>query len=205
MFRIHVDQRSTGVPPAGRADMITPDDVLTFWFDGDPSARRPVWFEKDATFDTACADMEAARNAARAGIYDHWAMTPRGGLALLILLDQLSRNLYRGTAEAFAADAKARAIARAMLARGFDQMLTPVERIFVYLPFEHAEDPADQDISVRLFAALDAVGGGQTVDYAVRHRNVIRRFGRFPHRNAALGRVSTAEEEAYLAEPGAGF
>jgi uncharacterized protein (DUF924 family) len=183
----------------------TPDDILTFWFGGDPSARRAVWFEKDATFDAACVDLEAARNAAKAGAYDHWAATPCGGLALLILLDQLSRNLYRGTAEAFAADAKARAIAQTMLARGFDQMLTPVERIFVYLPFEHAEDTADQDLSVRLFAALDAVTGEQTVDYAIRHRDVIRRLGRFPHRNAALGRASAAEEEAYLAEPGAGF
>ncbi len=185
--------------------MTTPDDILTFWFGGEPSARRAVWFEKDATFDRVCADLEAARNAAKAGTYDDWAQTPRGGLALLILLDQLSRNLYRGAAEAFAADAKARAIARAMLARGFDQMLTPVERVFVYLPFEHAEDPADQDLSVRLFAALNAVTGEQTAEYAIRHRDVIRRFGRFPHRNAALGRTSTAEEEAYLAEPGAGF
>ncbi len=185
--------------------MITPDDVLTFWFDGDPSARRPVWFEKDATFDAACADLEAARNAAKAGTFDHWAATPRGGLALLILLDQLSRNLYRGNGEAFAADPKARGIAQAMLARGFDEMLTPVERTFVYLPFEHSEDPADQDLSVRLFAALDAVSGRETLDHAIRHRDVIHRFGRFPHRNAALGRVSTADEEAYLAEPGAGF
>jgi uncharacterized protein (DUF924 family) len=185
--------------------MITPGDVLTFWFGSDPSARRAVWFEMDVAFDAACADLKAARNAAKAGAFDHWAATARGGLALLILLDQVSRNLYRGAAEAFAADAKARAIAHAMLARGFDRTLTPVERIFVYLPFEHAEDLADQDLSVRLFAARDAVGDGQTVDYAERHREVIRRFGRFPHRNAALGRVSTAEEEAYLAEPDDGF
>jgi uncharacterized protein (DUF924 family) len=180
-------------------------DVLRFWFAGDPATQRKVWFEKDAAFDAACADFAAARDLAKAGAFDEWAETPRGGLALLILLDQLSRNLQRGTAEAFAADAKARAIARGMLARGFDPALTPVERIFVYLPFEHSEDLADQELSVRLFEALGAAIGGETLDYAVRHRDVIRRFGRFPHRNAALGRTNTADEAAYLAEPGAGF
>jgi len=180
-------------------------DVLTFWFAGDPAAHRKVWFEKDAAFDTACADFKAACDLAKAGALDAWAETPKGGLALLILLDQVSRNLHRGTAEAFAADAKARTIARAMLARGLDQALTPVERMFVYLPFEHSEDLADQDLSVRLFAALDAASGGDIHDYAVRHRDVIRRFGRFPHRNAALGRANTPEEDAYLAEPDAGF
>jgi uncharacterized protein (DUF924 family) len=180
-------------------------DVLQFWFADGLTTDRKVWFEKDAAFDTACADFNDARDLAKAGSLDAWAETPKGGLALLILLDQFSRNLHRSTAEAFAADAKARSIARAMLARGFDQALTPVERMFVYLPFEHSEDVADQDLSVRLFAALDAVAGGDMHDHAVRHRDVIRRFGRFPHRNAALGRANTAEEDAYLAEPDAGF
>jgi uncharacterized protein (DUF924 family) len=185
-------------------------EILQFWFAGDPATDRPatqrkVWFEKDAAFDLACADFAAARDLAKAGALDAWAETPQGGLALLILLDQFSRNLHRGSAEAFASDAKARAIARAMLARGFDQALTPVERMFVYLPFEHSEDLADQDLSVRLFAALDAAAGGEVHDYAVRHRDVVRRFGRFPHRNAALGRANTAAEAAYLAEPDAGF
>lgn len=184
--------------------MITQDDVLGFWFADGPTVHRKVWFEQDAAFDAACADLAAARELAKAGAFDAWAETPKGGLALLILLDQLSRNLHRGTAEAFAADAKARAIARGMLARGFDQALTPVERMFVCLPFEHAEDLADQELSVRLSAAL-AVAGCETGDYAVRHRDVIRRFGRFPHRNAALGRANTPEEETYLAQPGAGF
>ncbi len=123
----------------------------------------------------------------------------------MILLDQISRNLFRGSAEAFAADAKARAIARDMIARGLDQALAPVERMFVYLPFEHSEDLADQELSVRLFAALDATLGEDVLDYAVRHRDVIQRFGRFPHRNAALGRVNTAAEAAYLAQSTAGF
>jgi uncharacterized protein (DUF924 family) len=180
-------------------------DVLQFWFADGPATDRKVWFETDVAFDTACADFSAARDLAKTGALDAWAETPKGGLALIILLDQFSRNLHRGTAEAFAADTKARSIARAMLARGFDQALTTVERMFVYLPFEHSEDLADQDLSVRLFAALDAAAGDDVHDYAERHRDVIRRFGRFPHRNAALGRANTPEEDAYLAEPGAGF
>jgi uncharacterized protein (DUF924 family) len=185
--------------------MMQATEVLRFWFAGDPTTHREVWFENDPTFDAACGDLAAARDLAKSGALDEWAETPQGGLALLILLDQLSRNLHRGTAEAFAADAKARTVARAMLARGFDQALTPVERMFVYLPFEHSEDLADQDLSVALFAAMDAAMDEDLLDYAVRHRDVIRRFGRFPHRNAALGRANTAEEAAYLAEPGAGF
>ncbi len=189
----------------GQNAMTRAIDVLQFWFADDPATDRKAWFEKDAAFDTACADFSAARDLAKTGALDAWAETAKGGLALLILLDQFSRNLHRGSAEAFAADAKARSIARTMLARGFDQALTPVERMFVYLPFEHSEDLADQDLSVRLFAALDAATGGDIHDYAERHRDVILRFGRFPHRNAALRRANTAEEDAYLAEPGSGF
>jgi uncharacterized protein (DUF924 family) len=185
--------------------MTTPDEVLGFWFAGDASAQRAVWFERDAAFDTACAGLAAGRALAKAGALDAWAETAKGGLALVILLDQFSRNLHRGTAEAFAADAKARAVARGMLARGFDQALTPVERMFVYLPFEHSEDLADQELSVQLFTALGRAGGEDISVYAIRHRDVIRRFGRFPHRNAALGRANTTAEEAYLAEAGAGF
>jgi uncharacterized protein (DUF924 family) len=180
-------------------------DVLAFWFAGDPATHRKVWFEQDAAFDAACTAFAPDRNAAKQGKHDDWADTPHGGLALLILLDQLSRNLHRGTAEAFAADAKARAIARAMIARGFDQALTPVERMFVYLPFQHSEDLADQDASVRLFEALRATLGDQTCDYAARHHDVIRRFGRFPHRNATLGRTNTADEAVYLTESDVGF
>jgi uncharacterized protein (DUF924 family) len=179
----------------------TPTDVLRFWFQDDPQVRRPVWFQGDAGFDTACQAYAAAVEAAAAGRLDHWAATAEGALALVLLLDQMPRNLYRGTAQAFAADPHARRIARMAIGRGFDQALTPVQRGFLYLPFEHAEDLADQDEAVRLFTPL----GGQSLDYALRHRDAIRRFGRFPHRNAALGRVSTPQEAAYLAEPGAGF
>lgn len=185
--------------------MIGPDDVLAFWFAGDPSEHRKVWFQKNAEFDSACAAFADALAAAKRGALDHWADTPRGMLALVLLLDQFSRNLHRGTPEAFAADAQARALARWAVARGWDMAVGPVERIFMYLPFEHSEDMADQDESVRLFTALDTVLGGETLDYAERHRDVIRRFGRFPHRNAALGRENTDAEAAYLAEPGAGF
>lgn len=184
---------------------MTPETLLTFWFAGDPTTRRKEWFEKNPAFDAQCASFTDALRDAKAGLCDHWAATPLGALALLVLLDQLSRNLHRGSAEAFAADAKARAVARAAIAQGFDRQLTQVQRIFVYLPFEHSEILADQDESVRLFESLREALGDNTVDYAHRHRDVILRFGRFPHRNAALGRVNTAEEVAYLAEPGAGF
>ena len=184
---------------------MTQDDVLAFWFAGDPSIYRKIWFQKDDAFDTRCAAFADTLAQAKQGALDHWAATPRGALALVILLDQFSRNLHRGTAEAFAADPKARAVARAAIQARFDQALTPVERLFLYLPFEHAETLADQDESVRLFETLRSALSDDTIDYAHRHRDVIRRFGRFPHRNAALARPNTPAEDAYLAEPGAGF
>ena len=185
--------------------MTAPADVLAFWFADGPDTRRAAWFQKDDAFDAACRQFEPAHEAAKRGELDHWAARPEGVLALLILLDQLSRNLHRGSPEAFAADPKARAIAAAAIARGDDRTLTPVQRMFVYLPFEHSEDLADQDRSVALFESIRDGLGDNTVDYAERHRDVIRRFGRFPHRNAALGRANTPAEDAYLAEPGAGF
>ena len=185
--------------------MTTPQDVLDFWFADGPETRRTAWFQKDPLFDAACEQFRSARDQARDGAFDAWTATPKGTLALLVLLDQLSRNLYRGSVEAFAADAKALAIARDAIARGFDQALHPVERLFIYLPFEHAEDPAMQDESVRLFESVRAELGELTIDYAHRHRDVIQRFGRFPHRNAALGRANTEAEAEYLAQPGAGF
>jgi uncharacterized protein (DUF924 family) len=184
---------------------VTPAAVLEFWFGSDPTVWRPAWFRRDPELDAGCAAFAAARAAAIAGALDAWAETPRGALALLILLDQMSRNLFRDRAEAFAADAKARAIARAAIARRFDTQLTPIERVFAYLPFQHSEAAADQDVSVQLCEALGPVEGANVAEYARRHRDVIRRFGRFPHRNATLGRQSTPEELAYLAEPDAGF
>ena len=137
---------------------------------------------------------------------------PVGWLALLIVLDQFSRNAFRGQPEGFAGDAQALAIAQAGIARGDDQRVPPMARIFCYLPLEHAEDAAMQARSVALFTALRDAPGAEpkaffdgTLDYAHKHQDVITRFGRFPHRNAILARASTAEEQAYLAQPGAGF
>ena len=185
--------------------MTTQAEILDFWFAGDPSARRPVWFQKDDAFDADCRRFSEPLAAAKRSELDHWAGSAEGALALLILLDQLSRNLHRGSPEAFAADPKARAIASGAIAQGFDRALTPVQRMFAYLPFEHSEELADQDRSVALFESIRAVLGDSTLDYAARHREVINRFSRFPHRNAVLGRANTPAEEAYLAEPGAGF
>jgi uncharacterized protein (DUF924 family) len=191
---------------------VGPADILAFWFGrpGDPAygQARSVWFRKDAGFDDEIrsrflADVEAAL----AGQLAHWAATPDGLLALLILLDQFPRNLFRGEARAFAGDAQARALAATAVAEGWDQPLSAVEKLFVYLPFEHSESLADQERSLALFTELAAAHAGCEgfLDYARRHFEVIARFGRFPHRNAALGRDSTADEAAYLAQPGSGF
>jgi uncharacterized protein (DUF924 family) len=188
----------------------TPDHVFAFWFADGPDMPRAVWFTRDPAFDAECRERFAdTLIEARSGALDSWADTPRGALALAIVLDQFSRNLYRDTAEAFASDAKARSIARHAIARGFDRAFTPVERIFLYLPFEHSEDMRDQDESVRLFESLSSTPGmtgpESVLDYAYRHRDVIRRFGRFPYRNAILGRASTEAEIAFLAKPDTNF
>ena len=192
--------------PERHPDMtLEPSEILDFWFEGDPAERRKKWFEKEPAFDAECARFTAGIRDARAGRYDEWAATPKGALALIVLQDQLSRNVFRGLAEAFAADPHARDVARRAIADGFDTMLTPLERMFVYLPFEHAETIEDQNQSVRLFESLAEALGADTIDYAHRHRDVIRAFGRFPHRNAVLGRINTLAEDEYLARPGAGF
>jgi uncharacterized protein (DUF924 family) len=187
---------------------VTVDDVLAFWFQGDRNRfREDRWFTKVPEFDALCCDrFDFTVRAALDGALDPWAATPAGTLALAIVLDQLPRNIHRGSHLAFAGDAHARRVARSAVAGGVDAHLTPVERVFLYLPFEHSEDLADQDESVRLFATLSAEPRfSKALTSAERHRGVIRRFGRFPHRNAALGRISTPAEEAYLAEPGSGF
>lgn len=192
-------------------DASTPDAILAFWFEGDRNAFRERWFKPDPAFDAAIRERFGGLVApAAAGAFDSWAATPHGALALCLLLDQFPRNLHRGTALAFACDPKAREIARAAVLRDrHDLRLTATERTFLYLPFEHSEDMADQDLSVALFEGLrddpaQRMPGG-SIDYAWRHWHVIREFGRFPHRNAALGRESTAAERAFLARPGAGF
>jgi uncharacterized protein (DUF924 family) len=184
--------------------------ILDFWFAEGLDTFRKAWFAQDDAFDASCRDgFGHLVVPARDGALDGWAATPRGALALLLLLDQFPRNLFRGSADAFASDAHARDVARdAVLVRRFDLALPPAARIFLYLPFEHGESPADQDLSVALFEGqrddpAHAAPAG-TIDYAWRHRAVIQRFGRFPHRNAALGRASTPEERAWLAA-GGGF
>jgi uncharacterized protein (DUF924 family) len=194
-------------------------DVLAFWFGKDletaddlkvASAR---WFANDPQFDAALGE-RFGRDVARAakGELDEWETSPRRWLALLILLDQFPRNIFRGTPRAFQADSKARSVALGGIQRGHDDRLSPVERVFAYLPLEHAEDPAMQEQSVALFTSLRDEAPEELIhmfdmflDYAVQHRDVIARFGRFPHRNTILGRASTDEERAYLETPGSGF
>lgn len=187
------------------------DAIRTFWFADGRDSPRKAWFTRDDAFDAAIRDQFGdLLTPAREGALDAWAETPDGALALLLVLDQFPRNLHRGTPDAFASDAHARAVARdVVLDRRFDLALTPTERTFLYLPFEHSEELADQNLSVALFEGLrDSPAHrtpGSAIDYAWRHHAVIRRFGRFPHRNALLGRANTAAESTYLATPGAGF
>jgi uncharacterized protein (DUF924 family) len=180
--------------------------LLNFWFGGTDESRA-VWFKHDPAFDQALrAEFGALHLRAARGERDGWADTAAGALALVLLLDQLPRNLNRGEAAAFACDAKARATARHAIARGLDRDLPPVRRQFLYLPFEHSEILADQEEAVRLFASLPEGGlRDHCVDYARRHHAIIARFGRFPHRNRVLARFSTAEEEDFLKEPGSSF
>lgn len=187
-------------------------DILAFWF-GQPGEAghgqpRAAWFRKDAAFDAEIRrQFLATVEAALAGQLADWANSPQSLLAQLILLDQFPRNLFRGEAQAFAGDAQARQLAERALEQGWDKGLSAVEKLFIYLPFEHSEALADQQRSLALFTALAAEHAGCEgyLDYAQRHYDVIARFGRFPHRNAALCRPSTPEETIYLAQPGSGF
>ena len=185
--------------------------MLDFWFGAAGSAEygrpREAWFRKSDAFDDAIRArfLDLQRRAADGHLQPWWA-APDSLLALIVVLDQFPRNLFRGTGRAFATDAQALAAAQLAVARGFDRLLSPVQRWFVYLPFEHAEDLSVQRRSMELFESLrsdpDSAG---TIDYAHRHFEIIARFGRFPHRNAILGRVSTPEEIEFLRQPGSGF
>lgn len=179
---------------------VSAHDLLAFWFE---ESGRDRWFSGDPGFDAEIrARFLTLHEEAAAGRHDDWAKSPLGAVALCILLDQLPRNLFRGTPRAFANDPKALAVAKAAVDQGFDRdpALTDDHRLFLYLPFEHSEDLADQRRCVALHAA--GIGDPEYNDYARRHLAVIERFGRFPHRNAILGRASTPEEEAHLAEHG---
>jgi len=182
------------------------DAILEFWFgntDADDYGRdRPEWFVKNAAFDAEIsAKYIRVLEAARVGQLDMMADSPEGAVALVVVLDQFSRNVYRNDARAFENDAHALRLARDALERGFDAEVTSVMRKFLYLPFEHSESLADQERSLALFATLD----GQSLEWAQKHHAIIDRFGRFPHRNAVLGRISTPAEKAFLTEPNSSF
>jgi uncharacterized protein (DUF924 family) len=189
-------------------------DVLDFWFlpPGDPGygKARPEWFRKDPAFDAQIRDRFGSLIAqAVAGGLREWDLEQgaQGTLARILLLDQFTRNAYRETPEAFAGDSLALLAAQSLVDSGADRTLPPFGRAFAYMPYEHAEDARMQQCAVDLFARLAAEHEGFTdmLDYAHRHRGVIARFGRFPHRNPILGRASTADELQYLSQPGAGF
>lgn len=168
--------------------------LLDFWFAEDT---KPRWYDSSKGFDDLCRQRFGdLTEKAAAGDLAAWEHSAEGALALCLLLDQMPRNLFRGTPKAFASDPKAAAVAARAIERGFDQALDPERRKFLYLPFMHSEVLADQERSVALSEALNDEG---TLHYANDHADIIRRFGRFPHRNKILGRTSTAEEEAFLA------
>jgi uncharacterized protein (DUF924 family) len=176
---------------------ISARDVVTFWHEAGPKR----WFNKDDAFDAELRRrFLATHEAAAAGKLTAWEENAEGALALLILLDQIPRNIFRGSARAFATDPLARAIAAGALVRGFDAQVAPELRAFFYLPFEHSEGMADQERALALFKAS---GDADGLKWAELHADIIRRFGRFPHRNAALGRTTTPDEQAFL--DGGGF
>jgi uncharacterized protein (DUF924 family) len=186
--------------------------VFDFWFQPSPGqqadAPRREWFQKDDAFDREIARRFGAQiDEALAGGLHAWdAEGPQAALARILVLDQFCRNVYRGTPLAFAGDHQALQAALDMVDAEQDLELPPLQRAFVYLPFEHAEDMAMQEQAVALFTRMEGSNGiAGMLDYAKRHREVIRRFGRFPHRNAILGRTSTPEETEFLKQPGSGF
>jgi uncharacterized protein (DUF924 family) len=177
-----------------------PQDVLSFWTAAGPTK----WFAKSEAFDSAIRlKFEPVHLAAARGKYDAWAGEAKGALALVILLDQFPRNLFRDSGHAFATDGKARFIAAAAVAAGHDKAVAPELRPFFYLPYEHSESLADQETSIALFEGLlKDTGDADSLKWAIAHRDIIARFGRFPHRNTALGRTTTAAEQAFLDEGG---
>lgn len=192
---------------------MTPQDVLDFWFGapGSLEAGKPrrEWFVKKDEFDAVIRDrFGVAIDQALAGGLREWdAQGPQGALARILVLDQFTRNAHRNTPSSFAGDALALDAARSLVDSGADRQLPPLQRAFVYMPFEHAEDAYMQERAVELFGALAAEHPGfdEMLDYAHRHRGVIARFGRFPHRNEILGRASTPEETEFLRQPGSRF
>ena len=192
---------------------MTSQEVLSFWFGGpgslDAGKPRREWFVKQDAFDALIRERFGVTiDQALAGGLREWDDEgPQGALARILVLDQFTRNAHRDTPKAFAGDALALAAARRLVDSGADRQLPPLQRAFVYMPFEHAEDAYMQERAVELFGILAAEHPGfdEMLDYAHRHRGVIARFGRFPHRNAILGRASTPEETEFLRQPGSRF
>ena len=180
--------------------LCSPEDVLTFWFD---ELRPEHWFKPPPALDAQCDRRFRESHLALArAVPPSWHATPQARLAAIILFDQLPRNMYRGTPLAFATDGLALREARLAIEAGADIGLGVDQRAFLYIPFEHSENLVDQTLSLTLYTAL---GDAEYLDFAIRHCEIIRQFGRFPHRNAILGRVSTEAETAFLAQPGSGF
>lgn len=180
--------------PSTRPTSENAEDILSFWFQ---ETQPYQWFRRDSGFDAHCRErFGALHEAAKHGGLDVWRVHPRHSLALIILLDQFSRNIYRDEACAFAQDAQALDVAQEAIARWFDRPYASRERAFFYMPFMHAEDLIMQERSVALFTARMPASGN--VPYAEEHRNIVKRFGRFPHRNRTLERPSTPEETAFL-------
>jgi uncharacterized protein (DUF924 family) len=191
--------------------MSKPEEILEFWF-GKPGSETYGQFRKEWFGVADAFDGEVRRRFAQdfedaaAGKLSQWEETPEGSLALILLLDQCSSILYRGEAQAFASDEEGRRIAQQAIEKGFDERFPDICRWFFYLPFEHSEDLKDQERSVELFSRLEPNEVNRMgLDFAVRHKRVIERFGRFPNRNAGLNRESTPEELEFLAGPDAPF
>jgi uncharacterized protein (DUF924 family) len=178
----------------------TIDEVVRFWFE---ELSPKDWYRKDKALDAEIKKRFAAiYDALKSGMPANWLATPKGWLAAIIVLDQFPRNMFRDDPRAFATDAAALALSKRAIAEGIDMKLAPEERAFVYMPFQHAENAADQARSIELFTAL---GNSSNLDFALRHKAIVDRFGRFPHRNAVLGRASTEEESAFLKQPRSSF
>jgi uncharacterized protein (DUF924 family) len=189
---------------------MSPDDILAFWFGREGDVQygkfRPEWFAKNDDFDQKIRQQFlSVFEAAERGELDAWAEGARSALALTIVLDQFPRNMFRGEAKSFAADAKALSVTEHAIARGLDRALPAFQRSFLYMPLMHAEDLTRQRQSVALFSELDGQTNGTQSRFAKKHMEIIERFGRFPHRNAVLGRESTPEEKEFLRQPGSSF
>ncbi|RUO38848.1 DUF924 domain-containing protein [Aliidiomarina shirensis] len=182
------------------AALINEDTVLSFWFN---ELSQEQWFKKDAALDAEITARfgDTLQEGERCELY-RWRRTPEGRLAEIIVLDQFSRNIYRDKPQAFANDPLALALAQEAVAQCLDNQLTPVQRAFLYMPYMHSESLAIHNIAMQLF---DQPGLENNLDFEVKHRDIIARFGRYPHRNELLGRTSSAEEVAFLQQPGSSF